>query len=188
MADNTEKPRGKVPIREFLADFRSALTDRELREKYGLSARGFVSLIKALLAQNVISSVDLAKRREMSVQRDLARESQFLAGLYICPNCSHPSPQPFARCPACGAPPPSTSDGPVTGVITPTENHVFVEESPASVTQETEVISESDIEEEVQEESKGKSRDQAGGGAGEDQGKPSAMDSLKSLFSKLKKK
>jgi len=188
MDDHTEKPRRKVPIREFLADFRSSRTDRELREKYNLSARGFVSLIKALLQQNIISSVDLAKRREMSVKRDLARESEFLAGLFICRNCSHPSPHPFERCPACGAEAPPASDHEIPGVITPTHNHIFVEESPGSVTQETEVLSEADIEEEKPAEGSPRSVARAGKRREEDQEKSSAMGSLRSFFSKLKKK
>ena len=188
MADNTEKPRAKVPIREFLSDFRSALTDRELREKYNLSPRGFVSLIKALLAQEIISSVDLAKRRELSVKRDMARESEFLAGLYICPNCSHPSPRPFDRCPACGAQPSQDSDRGISSTLTPTQSHVLVEESPGSVTQETEVISDADIEEEEPAGGKEKSVKQTGKGADEGDEKASAMDSLRSIFSKLKKK
>lgn len=188
MDDSSEKPRAKVPIREFLSDFRSSLTDRELREKYDLSARGFVSLIKALLAQNVISSRDLAVRREMSVKMDLAKESQFLAGLFICRNCSHPSPVPFDRCPACGAEHASASGDVATGIMTPAENHIFVDESPASVTQETEVISDEDIEEEEPAAGPGASVVQATKGGGKAQEKPSAVDSLRSLFSKLKKK
>jgi hypothetical protein len=188
MADNTEKPRAKVPIREFLSDFRSALTDRELREKYNLSPRGFVSLIKALLAQEIISSVDLAKRREISVKRDMARESEFLAGLYICRNCSHPSPRPFDRCPACGAEPPEGSDHEISSVLTPTKSHVLVEESPGSITQETEVLSDADIEEEAPAEGEARSDRRIGKQIDEDDDKASAMDSLRSLFSKLKKK
>jgi hypothetical protein len=105
MSDKTEPPRGKVPLNQFLADFRSKLTDHELREKYELSAKAFISLIKALLAKTIITPADLEKRKVMAVQRDLAKESEFLSGLYICPNCSHPHPQPFERCPACGAKP-----------------------------------------------------------------------------------
>lgn len=105
MADNIEPTRGKVPLNYFLADFRSRLTDHELREKYELSAKAFVSLIKALLAKNVITPSDLEKRKVMAVQRDLAKESEFLSGLSICPNCSHPHPKPFEKCPACGADP-----------------------------------------------------------------------------------
>ncbi len=103
MPDRTQDRIGKVPLNNFLADFRSTLTDHELRQKYGLTARGFVSLIKALLAQNLITADDLARRREVAVQRDLARESKFLSGLFICGHCSHPSPHPFKKCPACGA-------------------------------------------------------------------------------------
>ncbi|MGB6066346.1 MAG: hypothetical protein WBG50_16205 [Desulfomonilaceae bacterium] len=103
MSDLSQDRIGKVPLNNFLADFRSILTDHELRQKYELTARGFVSLIKALLARNLITTDDLAKRREMAVQRDLAKESEFLSGLYICRHCSHPSPHPFKKCPACGA-------------------------------------------------------------------------------------
>jgi hypothetical protein len=105
MSEKTEPPRGKVPLNQFLADFRSKLTDHELREKYDLSAKAFISLIKALLGKNIINPGDLEKRKVMAVQRDLAKESEFLSGLYICPNCNHPHPQPFERCPACGAKP-----------------------------------------------------------------------------------
>ncbi len=70
-----------------------------------MSAKAFISLIKALLTKNIITPADLEKRKVMAVQRDLAKESEFLSGLYICPNCSHPHPQPFERCPACGAKP-----------------------------------------------------------------------------------
>lgn len=103
MSDQTQDTRGKVPLKPFLADFRSTLTDHELRQKYELSARGFVSLIKALLDQNLITTDDLTRRREMAVQRDLAKQSKFLSGLSICRHCNHPSPHPFEKCPACGA-------------------------------------------------------------------------------------
>lgn len=117
---------GKIPLKKFLADFRSATTDQELRDKYELSARSFVSLIKALLAKEIISQADLTRRREMAVQRDLQKESHFLSGLYICPNCSHPHPAPFQACPACGF----QVEG--SGLITPSGDHFFLEpkESP----------------------------------------------------------
>jgi hypothetical protein len=105
MADNPEPIRAKVPLNQFLADFRSLFTDQALREKYQLSAKAFVSLIKALLAKGIVTPEDLEKRKMMAVQRDLAKESEFLSGLSICPNCSHPHPRPFERCPACGAQP-----------------------------------------------------------------------------------
>jgi hypothetical protein len=184
MVDNTEQRRAKVPIREFLADFRSSLDDRELREKYNLSARGFVSLIKALLAQNLISPSDLSKRKEVAVKRDLAKESQFLARLFICPQCSHPSPYAFDRCPACGTELHTRVGGAIPGTVTSSGNHVLVEESPSDLTQETEILPETDVEEETAEESAA----QAGDRKREGREKPSAMDSIRSLFSKLKKK
>lgn len=79
------------------------MTDRELMDKYGVSASGLVALIKKLVAQNLITGNDLQIRKQKAVQRDLAREAQFLSGLFICPACGHPSPQPFEQCPACGA-------------------------------------------------------------------------------------
>jgi hypothetical protein len=118
MHDNSSGYRGKVPIKNFLEDFRSNLTDHQIKEKYGLSARGLVQLIKVLASRNVIAKEDLEKRRQMAVQRDLAKESHFLSGLFLCPFCSHPHPQPFSICPACGmkldeevAPPPIGDSG-----------------------------------------------------------------------------
>lgn len=189
MADFNEPRRGKVPVREFLADFRSPMTDRELREKYGLSARNFVNLMKALVENKIISQQDLATRRQMSVQRDLAKESEFLAQLFICPNCSHPSPHPFETCPACGARSSSAgSEMRSPNLVTPTGGHFVVEESPLEITQETEILNEEEVIEEVPEgqeepaEKKGKPPEEGGA-----QEKKSGLGSLRSLLSKFKK-
>jgi hypothetical protein len=129
MADKPRETRGKIPLNRFLNDFRSNVPDHDLREKYSLSARSFVTLIKTLLARNIITQEDLAKRREVAVQRDLAKESQFLSGLFICPNCSHPHPERFEKCPACGVTvadfmPQVESRDP----LTVTGNHFYVED------------------------------------------------------------
>jgi hypothetical protein len=130
MPEDPLERRGKVPLKSFLSDLRSDSTDQELREKYSLSARGFVSLIKALVAKNVVTAADLEKRREMAVQRDLAKESQFLSGLYICPNCSHPHPRPFEQCPACGANPSEvTQPIPLDDMMSDTGSHLYLEEN-----------------------------------------------------------
>jgi hypothetical protein len=202
MSDQTQDSRGKVPLKPFLADFRSSLADHELRQKYGLSAAGFVSLIKALLAQNLITTDDLAKRRESAVKRDLAKQSKFLSGLSICPHCSHPSPVPFQRCPACGAeasaPTPqeeSMSDMSISG------DHAYLGEDEEDV--EVEVIVDAD-EEESQEaprsgqrkdsppESSTRNQGSAGQDASKEKGavkpKASAIGEIRSIFSKLKKK
>lgn len=129
MTENGSTPRIRIPLGRFLDDLRSKLTDHELREKYNLSARGFVSLIKALLSKGIITEDDLRIRKEMAVQRDLAKESEFLAQLYICPNCSHPHPVPFTQCPACGVDP-STFQRPETIIepgFTTTGGHFYVE-------------------------------------------------------------
>ncbi|MFC1834213.1 hypothetical protein ACFL2Q_05705 [Thermodesulfobacteriota bacterium] len=130
MSPNGKQKRGKVPLQEFLSDFRSNMTDHELKEKYSLSARGFVSLVKALLDRKVISPQDLTTRKQMAIQRDLALQSQFLAGLHLCPNCGHPSPQRFEVCPACGfevaAPVAEQADASVT----PGGDSLYVEDQP----------------------------------------------------------
>lgn len=174
MSDVTQETRTKIPLTRFLKDFRSRLTDHELKEKYGLSARSFVSLIKALLARNIINPDDLSRRREIAVQRDLAKESQFLSGLYICPNCSHPHPERFTQCPACGIkiedlmPERATRDP-----LTTTGSHFYVDddlddvEEPAADEEQTEVKG-------------GKQR------AAEE--KPSSMGQIRSLLSRLKNK
>jgi len=202
MTDPTQDSPGKVPLKPFLADFRSTLTDHELREKYELSAVGFVSLIKALLAQNLITTGDLAKRREIAVQRDLAKQSKFLSGLSICPNCSHPSPHPFEKCPACGAdaPGPASQEGSLDNVPN-SGDFAYVGADGEDV--EVEIIEDIDEkpskEDSRSEQKKGspakKSTRENGSarqGAGEDKaaGKPnaSALGEIRSIFSKLKKK
>ncbi len=102
MADQQGERRGSVPLKAFLADWKAHMSDHDLREKYKLSAQAFIKLIKALIAKGVITPKDLARRKEMTVQRDLAREAEFIAGLFMCPHCGHPSPQRFEECPACG--------------------------------------------------------------------------------------
>jgi hypothetical protein len=202
MTDPTQDSPGKVPLKPFLADFRSTLTDHELREKYGLSAVGFVSLIKALLAQKLITAEDLAKRREMAVQRDMAKQSKFLSGLTICPNCSHPSPHPFDKCPACGAEAsaPASQEESVDSVPT-SGDYAYVGADGEDV--EVELVEEGDempLEEGLRsEQEKGSSpkkstRENAGAGQGAgkdkaaDKPKASALGEIRSIFSKFKKK
>jgi hypothetical protein len=138
MAENNQDQRLKIPLKRFLADFRSQLDDRELMQRYGLSARSFVNLITTLMKKGLLTKSDLDQRKEVAVQRDLARETQFLSSLYICPNCSHPSPSPFDKCPACGADsrPPSREEEVYTP-ITRSEEHVYVQ--PTSMLDEVEV-------------------------------------------------
>jgi hypothetical protein len=188
MADQNEQKRGKVPIREFLADFRSYMTDRDLREKYGLSARNFVNLMKALVESKIISQQDLSRRRQMSVQRDLAKESEFLSQLFICPNCSHPSPHPFEICPACGAKSADiASPQRAPHLVTPTGGHFVVEESPQTETQETQVLDEDEVIEELPEEKAEDPKARKPRKNADAQEKQSSLGSLRSLFSKLKK-
>jgi hypothetical protein len=202
MSDQTQDSRGKVPLKPFLADFRTSLTDHELRQKYELSAAGFVSLIKALLAQNLVTADDLAKRREMAVQRDLAKQSKFLSGLSICPHCNHPSPVPFQKCPACGAeaagPPPEEES---MSALSTSGDHVYLGEEEEDV--EVEVIVEADEETSQTASRPGRRNGSAaenstrqnssagqevGRGKGVGKPKASALGEIRSIFSKLKKK
>jgi hypothetical protein len=129
MSDQTEQ-KTKIPLNTFLIDFRSSMSDKDLRAKYGLSARSFVNLIKVLLARDLVSASDLATRKQMGVQRDLAKETEFLSGLYICPQCSHPHPKPFERCPACGAQPHEClTDHDVAGPSTSSTGEFYIDES-----------------------------------------------------------
>jgi hypothetical protein len=202
MTDPTQDSPGKVPLKPFLADFRSTLTDHELREKYELSAVGFVSLIKALLAQKLITTDDLAKRREIAVQRDLAKQTKFLSGLTICPHCSHPSPHPFEKCPACGA------DAPVHVSQEESEENVPTSGDYAYVGADGEDVEVELIEEDDEKPSREASRSEqkkgspskkstrengsAGRAAGADKAadkpKASALGEIRSIFSKFKKK
>jgi hypothetical protein len=144
MPEQTDENRSRFPLKSFLADFRSNLTDQELKHRYKLSTQAFVVLIRDLAAKNVIEETDLARRREMAVQRDLAKESEFLAGLFICPNCSHPSPEPFETCPACGARPDDFLPGEeLLDSLATSGKHIQVED----IDEEVEVVEESDASE-----------------------------------------
>ncbi|HMK33419.1 MAG TPA: zinc ribbon domain-containing protein [Desulfomonilaceae bacterium] len=178
MSDAAQGTRGKIPLSRFLDDFKSSrLTDQELRVKYALSARSFVNLIKALLAKNIITQDDLARRKAQTVQRDLAKESQFLSGLFICPNCSHPHPDRFVQCPACGfkveaiAPSKRSRDP-----LSTTGNHFYVDDDDEA--EETVAATPAHLEEmpanTEQEDTKSE--------------KPSSMDQIRSFLSRLKKK
>ncbi len=176
MPDQTEQQTGKIPLSSFLADFRSDLTDKELREKYNLQARAFVSLIKALLARQLVTPEDLAWRKEMAVQRDMAKQSKFLSGLFVCPNCSHPHPQPFERCPACGANPADFRTRNLQDPITPAGGHfVVVQTEETDLSEDTEVVEEAEEIVEAPESKRGEE-------------KASPMKSVRSFLSKFKKK
>jgi hypothetical protein len=142
MAENTQDERRKIPIKRFLSDFRSPLEDRELMQRYGLSARSFVNLVTTLMKKNLITKKDLDKRKEIAAQRDLARESQFLSSLYICHNCSHPSPSPFEKCPACGAASSSPQQEEDYPPITTSEGHAYIPPTVAFDEVEVEEITE----------------------------------------------
>jgi hypothetical protein len=147
----TKQPKdsaGRIPLEPFLADYRSSMSDRELMAKYSLSAQAFVGLIKTLLAQKAITQQDITGRRAAAEQRELAKESEFLAGLYICPYCGHPHPSPFTVCPACGAEVrvPSSVKDVLTSMASSSGNHIVLqEESPPAAQQETEEDEEADV-------------------------------------------
>jgi hypothetical protein len=171
MAENNQDPRLKIPLKRFLADFRSPLDDRELMQRYGLSARSFVNLVTTLMKKNLLEKKDLDQRKEVAVQRDLARETQFLSSLYICPHCSHPSPMPYARCPACGAALESTpQDEEAYPPVTTSEGHAYV--APTNMLEEVEV----EVEEVTESEANGREP--------KVQAKPSPIASVKSFFSR----
>jgi len=66
----------------------------------------------------------------MGVQRDLAKETEFLSGLYICPQCSHPHPKPFEKCPACGAHPSESLVARETPVLsTPSTGAFYIDDN-----------------------------------------------------------
>ncbi|MGO9118375.1 MAG: hypothetical protein ACLQPD_12315 [Desulfomonilaceae bacterium] len=167
MAENTQDERRKIPLKKFLSDFRSPLEDRELMQRYGLSARSFVNLVTALMKKNLITKKDLDKRKEIAVQRDLAKESQFLSSLYICHNCSHPSPSPFEKCPACGADSSAPQAEEAYPPITTSEGHAYI--PPTTAFDEVEV-------EEVTEKPNGRQSNNGG--------KSSAVNAVRSFFSR----
>ena len=137
-------------------DFRSSMTDREMMDKYGVSASGLVALIKKLVAQKLIKAEDLELRKRKAEQRDLAKEAQFLSTLYLCPACGHPHPQPFQECPACGA---AVEDLATTQRVldsmSTSGGHIYVDEVEEMAQKEAEkgqAIQEEELEEEAYDE------------------------------------
>jgi hypothetical protein len=185
MTDQSDQKRGRVPLKSFLCDFRSPLTDAELREKYSLSVRNFVSLIKALLERNLVTPQDLARRNEMTVQRDLAKESEFLSGLYICPHCSHPHPSPFRTCPACGR---ETGDAfaaqeLLQSIFGSPGDHEVATDGEILSADEPQLLDTSELSGSRPEETEKQSQDKE-----KEKSKSSARDAVRSFISKLKKK
>lgn len=181
MTDQSEGKKGKIPLKRFLNDFRSPLTDAELRHRYQLTARNFVNLIKALLEQNLIGPEDLAWRREITVQRDRAKESEFLSGLYICPHCSHPHPSPFDVCPACGG---ETQDAFTTqelfqSIFTSSQVPTVVRDEEPPPVGDTQLLDPSELPGSKRQETEEKKEPKA---------KSSKRNSVRSFISKLKKK
>lgn len=56
------KPR--INARDAIRDIRSGMTDAELMEKYGLSAKGLESLVRKLLEARAITPAEIEQRRE----------------------------------------------------------------------------------------------------------------------------
>jgi hypothetical protein len=147
MADQTEQKRAKIPLKQFLADYKSGVSDREVMQRYALSARSLVSLIKTLVEKQVLTPHDLAQRKELTSRQELVKETQFLKSLFICPNCGHPHPQRFDVCPACGANPDHFAEPDrVVEDVTTTGGHFYVEDLTTSVYERptTEVVKKDD--------------------------------------------
>jgi hypothetical protein len=140
MTNQPKDSPGRIPLKPFLEDYRSSMSDREIMAKYSLSAQAFVSLIKTLLAQNAITHQEITGRRAAAEQRELAKESQFLAGLHICPYCGHPHPAPFTTCPACGAEvrTPSHVEDVLRSVTSSSGDHILLQEEFPPPSQEAE--------------------------------------------------
>jgi hypothetical protein len=105
MAEKNQQKRAKIHLKQFLADYKAGVPDREIMHSFGLSARSLVSLIKTLIDKKVLTAGDLTRRKHMTEEQEQVKETQFLKSLFICPNCGHPHPQKFDLCPACGASP-----------------------------------------------------------------------------------
>jgi hypothetical protein len=136
MADQNHQHRAKIPLKEFLADYRSGTPDRDIMQRFGLDARRLVTLIKSLVDKKVLTAQDLTRHKELTQQQELVKQTQFLKSLFICPNCGHPHPQQFDVCPACGANPNEDvqvpPEEPADDVMT-TGGHFYVEDLTSGV-------------------------------------------------------
>jgi hypothetical protein len=212
MVDQTQQQRAKIPLKQFLADYRTGVPDRDLMQKYALDARHLVALIKSLVDKKVLTAQDLTRHKEVTQQQELVKETQFLKSLFICPNCGHPHPQRFDVCPACGANPneavQAEPDDAAEEVMT-TGGHFYVDDLTSEVHDRptTEVVpaptpSESSPPESAKEQAHPqparnaappsvkpkKSEGPAEETTGETEEKSSPFKSVRALFSRIKKK
>lgn len=103
MRQGTGEKGKKIPLKSFLADYRSSMADAELMQKYGLTVTSFINLIKVLTQKNMLTAADRELRKRLVAEKELEKESTFLKSLFLCVACGHPHPTRFDICPACGA-------------------------------------------------------------------------------------
>ncbi len=93
----------KVDIDAFVLDFCSGVKDRDLLEKYDISAKEMVKIVKQLINEGSLTKEQYFERTRKIEEMETKQEREFLKSLYQCPVCGHLHPTPFIRCPACGA-------------------------------------------------------------------------------------
>ena len=91
-----------LDIQEFVKDYCLPLSDRDLINKYQISAKELIPLIRKLVIDGFITKEHHQERTRKMKQREAVQEKSFLKSLYHCPLCNHIHPTPFEVCPACG--------------------------------------------------------------------------------------
>lgn len=87
----------------FVQDFCSGVKDRDLLEKYNITAKEMIKMVKKLINEGTLTKEQYFERSRKIEELEAKQERDFLKSLYQCPVCGHLHPTPFIRCPACGA-------------------------------------------------------------------------------------
>lgn len=93
----------KLDIDAFVQDFCAGVKDRDLLQKYDMTAKEMIKVVKRLINEGSLTKEQYFARTRKIEEREAQQEREFLKSLYQCPVCGHLHPTPFIRCPACGA-------------------------------------------------------------------------------------
>ncbi|HMK37346.1 MAG TPA: hypothetical protein VK463_19890 [Desulfomonilaceae bacterium] len=87
-------PKKKISANELLTDIRAGMDDAGLMEKYGISAKGILTVMNTLIWKGLMSPSELAERRSLA-------KTVFMPVLK-CPACHEIHFSKQDKCPKCG--------------------------------------------------------------------------------------
>ncbi len=95
--------RRTIKVKDFLDDYRLAVGDLELMQKYHLSVRGLDKFVQLLVDRRILTSDEVALRNEKTAfARSNPTNPETEHSAFMCPSCLITWPEMFDVCPNCG--------------------------------------------------------------------------------------